>query len=68
MNKFTAILIFTCVTVIMLILGSVEEDDQAMQLENYCQMVELNIQSDGVHGWPDYKNIYSDQCENREGL
>lgn len=65
MNKLTAILIVICIVFIMMFVGSVEEQDEAMALENYCQMVELYKQTDGENGWPDYDNIYESDCANR---
>lgn len=65
MNKLTAFLIVVCIVLIMMFIGSLEEQDQAMGLENYCQMVELYKQTDGENGWPDYRNIYESNCANR---
>lgn len=65
MNKLTAFLIVVCIVLIMMFIGSLEEQDQAMGLENYCQMVELYKQTDGESGWPDYRNIYESNCANR---
>jgi len=30
---------------------------------NYCQMVEIYKSTNGDFGWPDYKKLYSVQCE-----
>ncbi|USL90023.1 hypothetical protein [Vibrio phage vB_VpaS_CHI] len=65
MNKQTALLIVICISLIMLAVGQMETQDEAMALENYCQMVELYKQSDGEHGWPDYDGIYESDCANR---
>lgn len=40
-----------------------ERDDLAMQQAEYCEMVELFKQTNGDAGWPDYRNIYSEQCK-----
>jgi len=29
----------------------------------YCEMVTIWHESDGEHGWPDYRNNYDQECE-----
>ncbi|QQM14088.1 hypothetical protein pVco14_038 [Vibrio phage pVco-14] len=65
MNNQTAVLILVCTSLILMAVGQMEKQDEAMALEHYCQMVEIFQQTDGENGWPDYDNIYESQCANR---
>ncbi|ANO57498.1 hypothetical protein [Vibrio phage vB_VhaS-tm] len=65
MNNQTAVLILVCTSLILMAVGNMQTQDEALELENYCQMVEMYKQSDGEHGWPDYDEIYESQCANR---
>lgn len=65
MNNQTAVLILVCTSLILLAVGNMQTQDEALELENYCQMVEMYKQSDGEHGWPDYDKIYESECANR---
>jgi len=40
-------------------------DDDVGQADaaQYCEMVKLNIKTNGVYGWPDYKGTYAGECK-----
>lgn len=38
-------------------------DDISMQWTEYCEMVAIYKATNGENGWPDYKDIYSEQCK-----
>lgn len=41
----------------------IKQDQQAQQKE-YCEMVQLNIDTGGKTGWPDYRGVYLKDCDN----
>lgn len=58
MNK--AIMALFSIIVLMMFFGV---EDRPVLDNNYCEMVEMHIQSDGENGWPDYKGNYSEACD-----
>lgn len=44
------------------ITGEGDMREAQTQSKEYCEMVELYIQSDGENGWPDYKHSYKEGC------
>lgn len=38
-------------------------DDQAMAWVEYCEMHALYIETQGEYGWPDYRDIYEEECK-----
>lgn len=38
-------------------------EDRPVLDNNYCEMVEMHIESQGENGWPDYKGNYSEACQ-----
>lgn len=41
---------------LVVILGSMTEDDLQRDRDLYCEMVQLYEATDGDYGWPDYRN------------
>jgi len=54
-----AIMVILSVVVLMMFFGV---EDRPMTDSNYCEMVEMHIESQGENGWPDYKGSYSEAC------
>lgn len=45
------------------VVGKFEKDMQVKQLEQYCELVYLRQSTgDETIGWPDYLNVYEEQC------
>ena len=55
-----AIMVILSVIVLMMFFGV---EDRPVLDSNYCEMVEMHIQSQGENGWPDYKGNYSEACQ-----
>lgn len=47
----------------MVIVSTMDYQDEVKQQSYYCEMVELYKSSDGENGWPDYKDIYQTECK-----
>lgn len=43
------------------LVGTMDAEDEKLQLEHYCEMVKLHKQDPTV-GWPDYDGIYDTVC------
>ena len=43
------------------IMGTMDAEDEQVQLEHYCEMVKLHRQDKSL-GWPDYDGIYDTAC------
>ncbi|UZT28615.1 hypothetical protein pD_gene0008 [Vibrio phage 033B] len=41
---------------------AMDSTDQRTEQEHYCLMVQAYVETDGEHGWPDYKGIYYGVC------
>ena len=57
MNK--AIMAILSIIVLMMFFGV---EDRPVLDNNYCEMVEMHMQSGGENGWPDYKGNYREAC------
>lgn len=55
-----AIMVILSVIVLMMFFGV---EDRPVTDNNYCEMVEMHIESQGENGWPDYKGNYSEACK-----
>jgi len=42
-------------------MGTMDAEDEQVQLEHYCEMVKLHRQDKSL-GWPDYDGIYDTAC------
>ena len=58
MNK--AIMAILSIIVLMMFFGV---EDRPVLDNNYCEMVEIHIESGGENGWPDYKGNYREACK-----
>lgn len=47
--------------ILFVLIASSDAENEQLQLEYYCEMVELNKNDPSV-GWPDYDQIYSSSC------
>lgn len=53
------------VLIAVIILGAIalcQDDEPTIQQALYCEMTELYQETDGQHGWPDYKNLKGKNC------
>lgn len=62
-SKAFALVILGGLIVLTLDHAAGQRDDLEDQRREYCEMVELYRTSQGELGWPDYRNIYSEQCK-----
>lgn len=46
---------------ILAIVGAMEKQDTVKAMEQYCDLVAMHTMDPDV-GWPDYKNIFKEQC------
>lgn len=37
--------------------------DEQMAWVEYCEMVAIYKETNGENGWPDFRDIYEDQCK-----
>ena len=58
MNK--AIMAILSIIVLMMFFGA---EDRPVLDSNYCEMVEIHIESGGENGWPDYRGNYREACK-----
>lgn len=56
-------LLLCIVAVGMVIVSTIDYQDEVKQQSHYCEMVELYKSSNGENGWPDYKDIYQTGCK-----
>lgn len=54
------------IVLILLALLSHQNKQVISEHENYCEMVELFKSSNGENGWPDYKDIYGNECKSEK--
>lgn len=40
-----------------------QDDEPTLQQSLYCEMTQLHDQTNGQHGWPDYKNLKGEGCD-----
>ena len=65
----TTLIFWTLVGVSAIFLGVAslvdlnEANEFDVQLEHYCDMVQIGVDSDGEYGWPDFKGIAEEQCK-----
>lgn len=43
------------------LVGTMDAEDEQLQLDHYCEMVKLHKQNPPI-GWPDYDGIYDTAC------
>ena len=43
--------------------GNEGYDQEADILSNYCEMVQIGIDSGGSDGWPDFEGTFQEHCE-----
>lgn len=48
--------------ILFALVGTMDAEDEQLQLEHYCEMVKLHKQ-DPSTGWPDYDGIYREACK-----
>lgn len=46
----------------LVIVSTLDFEDEKLEQKHYCKMVDLFKSSDGEQGWPDYKSVYGEQC------
>lgn len=64
MSDFTiCVLIAVAMLAIAIIPALGEHADAKMQERFYCEMVHQYKDSNGEHGWPDYKGIFKRVCK-----
>lgn len=37
--------------------------DDAIAWTEYCEMVALHNETGGQYGWPDFKDVFEDECQ-----
>jgi len=47
---------------LVLLVASSDNAEMQVQEQQYCEMVELFIQTNGREGWPDYNESYKTSC------
>lgn len=63
MRKINLILFLAGVGIALLALGGLAEDKANMAHAEYCEMVQLNKDTNGKLGWPDYNQNFEDVCK-----
>ena len=49
----------------LVLISKIANDNKSeadIQLEQYCEMNDIRIESNGEFGWPDFKGTYEEQC------
>jgi hypothetical protein len=62
MNASVSVLAALALVVLAGIVGTMDYEDQLMEVRAYCAQVTLYHASAGLHGWPDYRQLYSTVC------
>ncbi len=57
--SFLYIVVIAALALVM----AMDYEDAKTEQQYYCQMVNAFIETDGEHGWPDYKENYAEVCE-----
>lgn len=60
-DNFYTICAFLVGLILFGLVGTMDAEDEQLQLEHYCEMVKLHKQDPSI-GWPDYDGIYDTAC------
>lgn len=63
MNRRTAIITLLFFLALFAALDEADREHQELQQDHYCTMVDLNRESNGELGWPDYERTYDQYCK-----
>ena len=62
MNASVSVLAALALLVLAGIAGTMDYEDALLEERAYCANVTLHHATAGLHGWPDYKQLYSTMC------
>lgn len=59
---FAACLLLLVGIMVLYLTKANQEHYEVQQLQKYCRMVTTYHRTQGERGWPDFKNIYDEEC------
>ena len=66
LSSLPAIVILLCTLALSLAFVVASEPGEPISdHEHYCQMVQIHIETEGKHGWPDYNRNYEKICHGK---